>query len=166
MNRVLLAAVALFAAAAPSHAQQAITRDQLVGTWKVVALTATSDGKISYPLGEQPDGFASITPTRIWLMFIDSARKPPAKPALTDAEAIAAMKTHVAWSGKYTADQTPDGIKVTAHVDIASNEAITGTDRVYFVKVDGNRLRVKSPGVIVPMTGATSVVEFELAKSE
>jgi len=27
-------------------------------------------------------------------------------------------------------------------------------------------LMVKSPGVIVPMTGATSVVEFELVKAD
>jgi Lipocalin-like domain len=77
------------------------------------------------------------------------------------------MKSHVAWTGKYaTADQTPDGIKVTAHVDIASSQAITGTDRVYFMRVEGNRLVVKSSGVIVPMTGMTSIVEFELVKAE
>jgi hypothetical protein len=60
---------------------------------------------------------------------------------------------------------TPMGIKVTAHVDTASNQAITGTDRVYFMRVDGNKLVVKSPGVIVPTNGATSVVEFELVKA-
>jgi len=100
-------------------------------------------------------------------MFIDSTRKAPAAAALTDAEAIALMKSHVAWTGTYTvADQTPDGIKVVAHVDTASSQAITGTDRVYLMRVDGRKLVVKSPGVIVPMTGATSVVEFELVKAE
>jgi hypothetical protein len=166
MNKILLATV-MFAASAPSYAQQATTKDQLIGTWKVVTLKATSGDKVSYPLGEQPTGYVSVTPTRFWLMFVDSTRKAPAAPALTDAEAIASMKSHVAWTGKYaTADQTPDGIKVTAHVDTASSQAITGTDRVYFMRVDANRLVVKSPGVIVPMTGVTSVVEFELVKAE
>jgi hypothetical protein len=31
------------------------------------------------------------------------------RPALTDAEVVASMKSHVAWTAKYaTADQTPD----------------------------------------------------------
>ena len=124
MNKILvaIAAVALLAAAAPSYAQQATTKDQLVGTWKVVTLKATSGDKVSYPLGEQPAGYVSVTPDRLWLMFVDSRRKAPAAAALTDAEAIAMMKSHVAWTGKYsTTDQTPDGIKLTAHVDTASS---------------------------------------------
>ena len=77
------------------------------------------------------------------------------------------MKSQVSWTGKYsTAGNTADGIKVTAHVDTASSQAITGNDRVYFMRVDGNKLTVKSPGVVVPMTGAMSVIEFELVKSE
>jgi hypothetical protein len=34
------------------------------------------------------------------------------------------------------------------------------------MRIDGNKLMVKSPGVIVPKTGATSVVEFELVKAD
>ena len=45
-------------------------------------------------------------------------------------------------------------------------QAIVGNDRVYFMRVDGKKLTVKSPGVVVPMTGATSVVEFELVKAD
>ena len=131
---------------ADDHAQQATTKDQLIGTWRVLTLKATTGDKVSYPLGQQPAGYVSITPTRLWLMFINSTRKAPAAPALTDAEAIALMKSHVAWTGQYiTADQTPDGIKVMAHVDTASSQAITGTDRVYFMRVEGNKLVVKSP---------------------
>ena len=77
------------------------------------------------------------------------------------------MKTQVACTGKYVVgDQTPDGLKITAHVDAASNQAITGTDRVYFVHVEGNKARFRSPGVIVPTTGALSVVEFEMVKAD
>jgi Lipocalin-like domain len=165
--KLALVATTLFAVSAPLCAQQATTKDQLIGTWKVVTLKATTGDKVSYPLGEQPAGYVSITPTRFWLMFVDSARKAPATAALTDAEAIMSMKSHAAWTGKYAAtDQTADGIKVSAHVDTAPSQALVGTDRVYFMRVDGNKLMVKSPGVIVPMTGATSVVEFELVKAE
>jgi len=48
----------------------------------------------------------------------------------------------------------------------ASSQALTGTERVYFMRVEGNRLTMKSPGVIVPMTGKTSIVEIELVKAD
>jgi hypothetical protein len=163
---LLLATVAVGFVAVPSFAQQTMSKDQLVGTWKVVILKATSEGKVSYPLGDQVAGYVSITPDRIWLLFVDSTRKPPVAPSLTDTEAIAMMKSHVAWTGRYTTGvQTPEGIKLTAHVDAASSQAITGTDRVYLMSVEGDKLTMKSRGVIVPMTGKTSVVEIELVKA-
>jgi Lipocalin-like domain len=78
------------------------------------------------------------------------------------------MKTSAAYTGKYEIDpaQTYDGIKVTIHVDAASNQALTGTDRVFFVRVDGNRMTFKSPSVVVPMTGLTSVVQLEFVKTD
>ena len=86
---------------------------------------------------------------------------------MTDAEAVAMMKTQVAWTSKYvTGEQTSDGLKITAHVDAASSQAITGMDRPYFVRVDGSTAVFKSPGVIVPMTGAISVVEFDMVKAD
>lgn len=167
MNQIWLAAagVALLWNANPANAQ-ATTENQLLGTWKVVRLKATVGNNVSYPLGEHVAGYVTITPDRIWLLFVDGTRKPPASPALTDAESIAAMKSQVAWTGKYvTSEQFSDGLKLTAHVDAASSEAINHTDRVYFMRVNGNTLTVKSPGVIVPMTGATSIVEFVMEKA-
>jgi hypothetical protein len=168
MNKTLLATIiAVTVAAGPSHAQQTTTKDQLIGSWKVLNLKATTGDKVAYPLGQQVAGFVTITPDRIWLLFVDSTRRAPAAPALTDAEAIAMMKSQVAWTGKYaTGEQTPEGIRLTAHVDAASSEAINNTDRVYLMRVNGSKLMVKSPGVIVPMTGATSVVEFEMVKAD
>jgi hypothetical protein len=161
------AAATLLATSMPLYAQQMTTKQQLVGTWRVVTLKATSGGKVSNPLGDHPAGYVSVTPTRIWLLFVDSTRKAPAAATLTDAEAIAAMKTSVAWTGKYvTSDQTAEGIKLTSHVDTASSEALNGTDRVYFMRVDGSKLMMKSPGVIVPMTGLTSIIEIELVKAD
>jgi hypothetical protein len=34
------------------------------------------------------------------------------------------------------------------------------------MQVEGNKLIMKSPGVIVPMTGATSIVDIELTKAQ
>jgi len=167
MNKFLLATAAftLIVTAAPSYAQT--TKNQLIGSWKVFSLKATAGDKVSYPLGERVAGYVTVTADRFWLLFFDSTRKAPAAATLTDDEAVAMMKTSVAWTGQYsTAEQTLEGIKVTARVDATSSQAIFGTDRVYFMRVDGNKLFVKSPGVIVPMTGVKSVVEFELMKAD
>jgi hypothetical protein len=167
MKKILLATIiAVTVAAGPSHAQQATTKDQVIGSWKVLNLKATTGDKVAYPLGEHVAGYVTITPTRFWLLFVDATRKAPAAPTLTDAEAIAMMKTQVAWTGKYAAaEQTAEGIKLTAHVDAASSQAIFDTDRVYFIRVDGDKMMVKGT-VIVPMTGQKSIVEFELVKSD
>jgi len=172
MKKVLLAAAAsasiaaMISAMTPLNAQQTAAKDQIIGSWKVLNVKATTGDKVVHPLGDQVAGYVTITATRFWLLFFDATRKAPAAPALTDAEAVAMMKTQVAWTGKYTtAGQTADGIKLTAHVDAASSQAIFDTDRVYFIRVDGDKMSVKSPGVIVPMTGATSIVEFELVKA-
>jgi hypothetical protein len=101
-----------------------------------------------------------MTPTRLWLLFVASRRKLPATPTLSDEEAVAAMKSHVGWTG------TPEGLTLTARVDTASSHAITGDDRVYLTRPDGDRLTMKSPGTIVPMTGLPSVVEIELVRAD
>ena len=151
----------------PSYKQQTMTKEQLIGSWKVLSLKATTGDEVAYPLGEHVVGYVTVTPTRFWLLFVDAARKTPTAPTLTDAEAITMMRTQVAWTGKYTTgEQTAEGIKLTAHVDAASSQAIFNTDRVYFLRRDGDKMIVKSPGVIVPMTGATSIVEFELVKAD
>jgi len=137
MKKILLASIiAVTAAAGPLHAQQTTTKDQLIGSWKVLNLKATIGDKVTYPLGEQVAGYVTITPTRFWLLFVDATRKAPAAPALTDAEAIAMMKTQVAWTGKYTtAEQNAEGIKLTAH----------GTERESALWVDSFRLPVLKP---------------------
>jgi len=167
MKKMLLATIiAVTIAAGPSHAQQTTTKDQLIGSWKVLNLKATTGDKVVHPLGEQVAGYVTITPTRFWLLFVDATRKAPVSPTLTDAEAVAMMKTQVAWTGKYTtAEQTAEGIKLTAHVDAASSQAIFDTDRVYLIRVDGNKMVVTGT-VIVPMTGQKSIVEFDLVKSD
>jgi hypothetical protein len=168
MKKILLAtAIALTTASSASYSQQTTTKDQLIGSWRVLSLKATAGEKVFYPLGEQVAGYVTITPTRFWLLFVDAKRTRPASPTLTDAEAIAMMKTQIAWTGKYAAaEQTADGIKLTARVDAASSQAIFETDRTYFLRMDGDKLIVKSPGVIVPVTGQTSIVEFELVKAD
>src|SRR5262245_4400806 len=170
-TRALAAAVAFgttVAGSAPSKTQETMTKEKLVGPWQLVSFKATAGDKVSYALGEHPGGYIEITPTRYWLMAIDPARKAPAAATLTDAESVSLMKSHVAYVGKYDVDpaQTPDGFKITIHVDAASNQALTGTNRVFYARVDGNKLTLKSPTLVVGTSGVTSFVELEYAKAE
>jgi hypothetical protein len=144
------------------NAQQVTTKEQLIGTWKVLSFKSRSGNAVSYPFGEKVTGYVTHTPDRIWVLLVDPSRKAPASATLTDAESVEMMKTHVAWTSTYTlAEQTPDGLKVIAHVDAAPSEAINHTDRV--VRVNGNRLLVKS-NVINPATGVAIVAEGEFVK--
>ena len=156
-----IAAIAAIVLSVPLRAQEVMKKDQLVGTWQLVTFTATSGNQVSYPLGEHPGGYLGFSPARFWVMLVDSTRKAPAAAALTDAEAAYLMKTSASYTGRYDVDpaQTPDGLKVTIHVDAASQQALTGTNRVFFMRVDGDKLTLKSPAVFVPMTGATTAVE-------
>ena len=169
MNKLVHAtlSIVLLAGSVPSHAQQETTKDQIIGTWKVISLKGLAVGPVKYPLGEKPDGYVTVTAARMWLLFVDSRRSAPTAAALTDAEAVAAMKTSVAWTGPYTiGEQSPDGLKATARIDTASSPALPGTHRVYFMKVAGNKLTMKSPRAIEPVTDLTSAVVIELVKAE
>jgi hypothetical protein len=167
-----LAAIVAFgttiAGSAPSEAQETMTKEKLLGPWQAVSFKATAGDKVSYPLGEHLGGYIEITPTRYWVMVVDATRKGPAAATLTDAESISLMKSHVAYTGKYDVDpaQTPDGIKITIHVDAASNQALTGTNRVLYARLDGNKMTMKSPTLVVGTSGVTSFVELEYAKVE
>src|SRR5215510_5428423 len=164
----IVAFATTIAGSAPSAAQEPMTKEKLIGAWRLVAFKATAGDKVSHPLREHPGGYIEITPTRYWLMAIDPTRKAPAAATLTDAESVSLMKSHVAYTGKYDVDpaQTPDGIKITIHVDAASNQALVGSKRVFYERVDGNRMTLKSPILVVGTSGLTSFVEGEFVKAE
>jgi hypothetical protein len=54
--------------------------------------------------------------------------------------------------------------QVRIYPDAASNQALVGTTRTFYMRVDGNKLTLKSPGVVIPTTGLTSIVQLELVK--
>ncbi len=145
-----------------------MTPDRVLGTWKVVSFTATASDKVSFPLGEHPAGFIGFAANRFWVMLVDSGRKAPAAAALTDAEAGALMGSSAAYTGVFTIDPTagPDGSKITIHVDAASNQALTGTNRVFFMHFDGTTLTLTSPAALVPVTGQTSVVKLDFVRAD
>jgi hypothetical protein len=168
LSKIALAPIIVsgtLAVSAPSQAQD-MTKDQLVGTWQAVSFKTTTGDQVGYPLGQHPGGYLGFTPNRFWVMLVDTTRQAPAAASITDREATSLMKSHAAYSAKYEVDpaQTPDGIKVSVYPDAASNQALTGTKRVFYMKVEGNKLTLKSPGVVIPTSGLTSVVQLDLVR--
>jgi hypothetical protein len=164
----IIAALVAAASSAPSQAQQETTKDQLLGTWRLLSFKAVTGDKVSYPLGEHPGGLVGFSPSRVWILLVDLDRKSPQATAFTDAEAIALMRSHVAFTGKYDADpaQTADGIKVIIHADTASNQAVVGTDRPFFMRVEGNKLTVKSPAILLATGALSSSTQFDYVKAD
>src|SRR6266550_42816 len=80
----------MIAVSVPSQAEQ-MTKDQLVGTWQAVSFKTTTGDQVGYPLGQYPGGYLGFTPTRFWVMLVDTTRKAPAASAMTEAEANSAM---------------------------------------------------------------------------
>jgi hypothetical protein len=168
LSKIALAAIIVSGTIAVSVPSQAadMTKDQLVGTWQAVSFKTTTGDQVGYPLGQRPGGYLGFIQSRFWVMLVDTTRQAPAAASITDAEATSLMKSHAAYSAKYDVDpaQTPDGIKVSVYPDAASNQALTGTTRVFYMRVDGNKLTLKSPGVVIPTSGLTSVVQLDLVK--
>jgi hypothetical protein len=52
-----------------ANAQQATTKEQLIGTWKVVSLKATTGNDVSNPFGEKVAGYVTYTTDRIWVLI-------------------------------------------------------------------------------------------------
>lgn len=144
-----------------------MTPNGLLGNWRLWTFEAITDEDITYPLGQRPGGYIGFSAGRFWVMLVNSSRSRPKSAALTDAEAITMMRSSAAYTGIYATDETPtaDGIKVTIHVDAASNEAFVGTDRVFFTRLDGDRLKLKSPSIVIP-SGSTSEVRLEFVRAE
>lgn len=119
--------------------QPAFADDQakLTGTWKLVEfdIEFQDNGERRPPFKAGTSGYLIFTPEKRMMTVIAAHGRKPAK---SDQEAAALLRTMFAYSGKYRLD----GDKWITKVDVSWNEAWTGTDQVRFYKLDGSRLMV------------------------
>ncbi|HEY6864763.1 MAG TPA: lipocalin-like domain-containing protein [Burkholderiales bacterium] len=138
-----LSVVAVLALAACSANRPAETRDadRIVGTWKLVSVVyEDAVTKERTPvLGEHPKGRQIATADGRWLALVTAdGRKVPQ----TDAERAQALRTMIAYTGRY---RVVDG-KVVTRVEAAWNEAWVGGEQVRFIRFEGDRLlHIESP---------------------
>jgi hypothetical protein len=138
MRTFLLLFVALFAV--PAHADDAELRQEIVGTWKLVSVVyedvATKERMPIY--GEHPHGIQIATPQGRWIALVTAENRPVPK---TDEERAQALKTMIAYTGRYRVE---DG-KVITKVEAAWNEAWVGGEQVRAIRFDGDELYIESP---------------------
>jgi hypothetical protein len=124
----------------------------VVGVWKVVSYFTEElgTGKRTALLGEHPKGYLIYTPEgRMMVLGMREGRSP----AKTDEDRVNLLKTMLAYSGRYSIE----GDKVTHHIDMSWNEALTGTDQVRYFKLEGDTLTIKTAPGKNPITGNESV---------
>jgi lipocalin-like protein len=136
----LLSLVGLVACAAHRPAE---TRDaeRIVGTWKLVSVVYEDAAtKERTPvLGEHPKGRQIATADGRWLALVTAdGRKIPQ----TDAERAQALRTMIAYTGRYRVE---DG-RVITRVEAAWNEAWVGGEQVRYLRFEGDKLlHIESP---------------------
>ena len=111
---------------------------QLVGSWKLTSWTIqVIDGEATQPFGPNPKGRAVFTPDGFSAFMI---ARPDRKPATSDADSAALLKSLMVYTGKFTVD----GDKLTTNVDLSWNEILTGTAQVRVFKLEGDKLFVRT----------------------
>jgi len=111
---------------------------QLVGSWKLTSWTIqVIDGEATQPFGPNPKGRAVFTLGGFSAFMIARSDR---KPATSDADSAALLKSLMVYTGKFTVD----GDKLTTNVDLSWNEILTGTAQVRFFKLEGDKLSVRT----------------------
>src|SRR5262245_37573523 len=139
--RAILAAV-LFMLASPASSQaQADDKARIVGTWKLVSVVyEDQETKARTPVyGEHPNGYQIATPEGRWLADVTGEGRPIPK---TDEERAQALKTMIAYSGRYRVEEG----KVVTKVEVAWNEAWVGGEQTRFIRFEtDDLLHIESP---------------------
>jgi Lipocalin-like domain len=126
---------------------------KIVGTWKLVSVVyedqQTKDRTPVY--GEHPTGYQIATPEGRWLALVTAeGRKVPQ----TDEDRSQALKTMIAYSGRYRVEDS----KVVTKVEVAWNEAWVGSEQVRFIRFEGDDLlHIESPPMPHPNIGGKVV---------
>ena len=138
MRAFILLSSVLFAM--PAHAGDGELRRMIVGTWKLVSVVyedqTTKERTPVY--GEHPKGIQIATPEGRWLALVTAEGRPIPK---TDEERAQALKTMIAYTGRYRVE----GGKVITKVEAAWNEAWVGGEQVRNIRFEGDRLYIESP---------------------
>ena len=113
---------------------------KIVGSWTLVSVvyedTATRERTPVY--GEHPRGIQIATPEGRWLALMTAEGRAIPK---TDADRAQALKSMIAYTGRYRVENG----QVITKVEAAWNEAWVGGEQVRNIRFEGDRLYIESP---------------------
>jgi hypothetical protein len=163
MRAFVFGLMAMLSVPALADADDAELRQKIIGTWKLVSVVfedqVTKERTPVY--GEHPKGIQIATPEGRWLALMTGENRPVPQ---TDAERAQALKTMIAYTGRYRVE---DG-KVITKVEAAWNEAWVGTEQVRAIRFDGDKLYIESPPMPHPNINnkvVRVIVEWEREKN-
>jgi Lipocalin-like domain len=138
MRVLLLCLLALVAV--PAHADDTELKQKIVGTWKLVSVVyEDQESKARTPVyGEHPRGRQIATADGLWLALVTAEGRTVPK---TDEERAQALRTMIAYTGRYRVE---DG-KVVTKVEAAWNEGWVGGEQTRLIRFEGDRLFIESP---------------------
>ncbi len=115
-------------------------RKLIVGTWKLVSVNYEDQvSKERTPVyGEHPRGIQIATPEGRWVALMTAEGRTVPK---TDADRAAALKSMIAYTGRY---RVANG-QVVTKVEASWNEGWVGGEQVRNIRFDGDRLYIESP---------------------
>ena len=142
------------------------SKDSLVGTWKLISATNTTEkGVIADAYGENPTGFLTDTPDgRMMVIIASSGRKPLSVLPGPLQERAEAFSTFAAYAGRYTLS----GDRVIHHIEADLRQDRVNTDQVRFiVKLQDNRVTLRTPlGVATNGVRQTQELVWERMKPD
>ncbi len=166
MKKWILAVAFLFAALPSIGLAQ--SKETLVGTWKLVSATDTTDkGEVKDAFGSGAIGFLTYTADgRMMAIISHGGRKPLTVPdyiAAPAEERAAAFATFTAYAGTYTLESG----RVIHHVQVASLQNRVGTDQVRtVVKLQGDELILRTPPILRGGRMVTTELIWQRLKGE
>jgi len=127
-------------------------RRRIVGTWALVSVVyediASKERTPVY--GEHPRGVQIATPEGRWLALMTAEGRAIPK---TDADRAQALKSMIAYTGRYRVENG----QVITKVEAAWNEAWVGGDQVRNIRFENDRLYIESPPMPHPNINDTTV---------
>ena len=136
-------------------------KEQIVGTWRQVAIYNEENGVKKHLYGEKPVGLAVFDRSGYYISYLSKSDLPKfgAKNRLqaTDAEYRAVMQGMISGFGTYTVDG--DTITIKWIASSYPNRAGTSEKRTY--KISGDELTAVNP---TAASGGTSFAKFERVK--
>jgi hypothetical protein len=123
-----------------------MTKDQLVGSWTLVAMTVGDGAETVEPFGPAPRGAMFMDASRFSIIITRAAL-----PSLvagtrehgTPAENRAIVQGSIAYFGTYVFDEASS--MLTAHIDGSTFPNFIGQDQQRLIRIEGNELTYVNP---------------------